>query len=269
MLEASVFDYLIVCASALAVSGLTLFSGFGLGTLLMPVFALFFPLEMAIAATAVVHLANNLFKLSLLGRKADWGVVARFGFPGALLAILGALALGYLSDLPTLVSYAIGSRTFEVKTVKLAVGGLIALFAVFELVPELERRMQFRRKHLPLVGGLSGFLGGLSGHQGALRSAALIRCGFSKEVFIATGVVCAVAVDFSRLATYGMTFFSRHFQMIVHSGGIALVGTATLAAFIGAFIGSRLMKKVTLKVIQWIVGTMLLIIGISLAVGLI
>ena len=35
-------SYLIICTVALAVSGLTLFSGFGLGTLLMPVFALFF-----------------------------------------------------------------------------------------------------------------------------------------------------------------------------------------------------------------------------------
>jgi hypothetical protein len=37
-------------------SALTLFSGFGLGTLLMPVVALFFPLDLAIAMTAMVHL---------------------------------------------------------------------------------------------------------------------------------------------------------------------------------------------------------------------
>jgi hypothetical protein len=35
-------------------SGLTLFSGFGLGTVLMPAFAVFFPVPTAIAATAVV-----------------------------------------------------------------------------------------------------------------------------------------------------------------------------------------------------------------------
>jgi hypothetical protein len=50
-------SYLIICVVAFAVSGLTLFSGFGLGTLLMPAFALFFPV--AVAATAVVHLANE------------------------------------------------------------------------------------------------------------------------------------------------------------------------------------------------------------------
>ena len=83
-------DYLLVCGVALLVSGLTLYSGFGLGTLLMPVFALFFPVSVAVAATAVVHLLNNLFKVVLVGRRADWTVVARFGLPAALAAFVGA-----------------------------------------------------------------------------------------------------------------------------------------------------------------------------------
>ena len=70
-MEVEIVQYIVICAVALAVSGLTLFSGFGLGTLLMPVFAIFFPIEVAIAATAVVHLANNIFKLALLSRHAD------------------------------------------------------------------------------------------------------------------------------------------------------------------------------------------------------
>ncbi len=56
-------DYIVVCLVAVLVSVLTVFSGFGLGTALMPVFALFFPVPVAIAATAAVHLANNIFKV--------------------------------------------------------------------------------------------------------------------------------------------------------------------------------------------------------------
>lgn len=37
--------------------------------------ALFFPVPVGIAATAVVHLANNLFKFGLMSRDADWRVV--------------------------------------------------------------------------------------------------------------------------------------------------------------------------------------------------
>ncbi|MDC3196988.1 TSUP family transporter, partial [Gammaproteobacteria bacterium] len=87
----------IICLAAFIASGLTLFSGFGLGTLLMPVVAVFFPLEVAVAMTAVVHLANNLFKLLLLGRGADARVLLRFGIPAVLFAWIGAALLVDLS----------------------------------------------------------------------------------------------------------------------------------------------------------------------------
>lgn len=80
-------EYIVISVAALFVSLLTLFSGFGLGTVLMPAFALFFPIPVAIAATAVVHLANNIFKVVLTGRHADWGVVIRFAVTAALAAI--------------------------------------------------------------------------------------------------------------------------------------------------------------------------------------
>ena len=49
----------------------------------MLVFALCFPVPLAVAATAVVHVANNLFKFGLMAKQADWQVVARFGIPAA------------------------------------------------------------------------------------------------------------------------------------------------------------------------------------------
>lgn len=83
-------ELLIICIASLLASALTLFSGFGLGTLLMPVVALFFPLELAIAMTAMVHLANNLFKIGLLGRKAEGSVLLKFGLPAIAAAFVGA-----------------------------------------------------------------------------------------------------------------------------------------------------------------------------------
>lgn len=77
-------EFVLICTVALFTSGLTLFSGCGLGTLLMPAFALFFPVPLAIAATAVVHLANNIFKVVLVGKNTNWDVIARFALPGAV-----------------------------------------------------------------------------------------------------------------------------------------------------------------------------------------
>lgn len=85
-------ELVLIGVSALLVSGLTLFSGFGLGTVLMPVFALLFPLPLAIAATAVVHFANNIFKFGLMAKQADWRVVARFSMPASIAALAGQVS---------------------------------------------------------------------------------------------------------------------------------------------------------------------------------
>ncbi len=97
--------YLIICAVALIVSALTLFSGFGLGTLLMPAFAIFFPVEIAIATTAIVHLANNIFKLVLVGKMADFRIVLKFAIPASIMAIAGALLLNYFANIQPICFY--------------------------------------------------------------------------------------------------------------------------------------------------------------------
>ena len=258
-------EYIVVSVVAVLVSAVTLFSGFGLGTVLMPAFALFFPVPIAVAATAVVHLANNLFKVFLVGRKADWDVVRRFALPGALAAILGAAVLNWFAQTPPLFVYRIGSQAHAVTALKLVIGCLIMAFAFFELNPRLSS-MAFDRRYLSLGGLLSGFFGGLSGNQGALRSAFLIKAGLAKEVFIGTGTVSAVIVDVSRLLVYGVTF---HAAGLTEAGSVwGPVTAATLAAFLGSFIGARLVRKMTLRVIQVIVGTMLILVGIGMVTGL-
>ena len=122
-------DYLLICVTAVLVSGVTLFSGFGLGTVLMPVFALFFPVPVAIAATAVVHLANNLFKAVLIGRRTDWAVVLRFGIPAAIAAIAGASLLTAFAGLPAMATYSLNGQSHEVTIVKAVIGLLIVVFA--------------------------------------------------------------------------------------------------------------------------------------------
>lgn len=258
-------SHLLIPLVAFLVAGLTLFSGFGLGTLLMPAFALFFPIPVAVAATAVVHLANNLFKLTLVGRHADRRLVLRFGLPAVVAAFLGAWLLARLSGAAPLTRYTIGAFHAQIEPVGLVIGLLIVAFAVIELHPA-SSRWQVHRRFLPLGGLLSGFFGGLSGNQGAFRSAFLIKAGLSPAGFIATGVVIAVLVDLGRLLVYGLSF------LLVPWGQMRevapLVGLATAAAFIGSFLGARLIGRVTLPLLQRIVATLLIVVGVGLALGL-
>lgn len=259
-------ELVVVCLAALLASGLTLFSGFGLGTILTPVFALFFPIQAAIAMTAVVHLANNLFKIGLVGRDADWRVVGRFGLPAALAAIFGASLLALFAGLPALASYELGGRLHEVTPVKAAIGGLIVGFALLELSPRFAA-LAFPPRWLPLGGLLSGFFGGLSGNQGALRSAFLIKAGLSKEAYVGTGSACTVLVDTVRLLVYGAAFHAGGWA-VLQGDAAGLVIAATLAAFAGAYAGKRLLKKVTLRAVELTVAAMMVLIGAGLATGL-
>lgn len=236
---------IIICLTALAASMLTFFSGFGLGTILLPVMAIFFPIEVAVALTGVVHFLNNLFKLLLVGRHAAWRVVLRFGIPAMVAAFFGARLL------------------FGMSYVKQVVAVLMILFALMEILPQF-KKVQFGLKWMPFGGLLSGFFGGLSGHQGALRSMFLIRAGLSKEAFIATGVVIACAIDVTRLSVYASQFAAhslyREWPLLV---------AATASAFVGAFIGNKLLKKITIDALQASVAVMVAVLAVLLMLGII
>jgi uncharacterized membrane protein YfcA len=254
-------SYLLICTVAFLASGLTFFSGFGLGTLLLPAFALFFSIEQSIAMTAVVHFLNGLFKLVLVWRGIDWRIVLRFGLPAMIAAVLGAWVLTLLSDLRPIVVYQIANREMKITAIKLAIGLLLLFFAAFELIPRL-RDMSFGPRYLSLGGLLSGFFGGLSGMQGALRSAFLVRAGLSKTAYVASGVAIACLIDISRLGVYAQS---------VRGGDalpdLALLTAAVLAAFAGAALGNRFLSKLTVRGIQRIVAAMLFVMAVGMIIG--
>jgi uncharacterized membrane protein YfcA len=259
--------YIAVALTAFFAAGLTLYSGFGLGTLLLPVFALFFPAEMAVVATAMVHGANNVFKVSLLGRHADREVVLKFGVPAIVAAILGAILLGWLAHFDSGVTIEVNEEVFSrITPVKLLIGLLMIGFALFELVPRF-RKLQFERRYLALGGVLSGFFGGLSGHQGALRSAFLAKTGLDTEHFVATNAAIGFLVDLTRISVY-VALFTAAGGSVSEFGGWSLVVTGAASAFCGVLLGKRFLQKVTMTSIQFLVGVLLFGVGLALVTGL-
>ena len=256
-------ETVVICVVAFFTAILTFFSGFGLGTILMPVFALFFPVNISIAFTGVVHFINNLFKMLLVGKKADGAVLLRFGIPAILASLAGAWVLFRITVLPALYQYELGGRIKEVTPLKLTIAILLLIFSLAEVLP-LMRKLQFGGNRLILGGILSGFFGGLAGIQGALRSAFLIKSGLSKEAYIATGVIIASLVDFTRLSVYASRFTSSGL-----SENMALLIFASLSAITGAFAGNLLLKKITLRSIQILVAVMLVFMSVGLGIGII
>jgi len=256
-------EVIVICVVAFLTAILTFFSGFGLGTILMPVFAMFFPIDISIALTGVVHFSNNLFKISLIGKKADKEVLLRFGIPAIIASFAGAWLLLRITKMPSLFDYYLWDKNLEITPVKLVIGLLLIIFSLLEILPSVQK-IQFNRNKLVLGGILSGFFGGLTGIQGAIRSAFLIKSGLTKEAYIATGVVIACLVDFTRLSVYASRF--KEANLGEH---LLLIISATLAAIAGAFIGNKLLKKITLRFIKVVVAIMLFLIAIALGAGII
>jgi len=252
----------LISAVALLASGLTFFSGFGLGTLLLPAFALFVPVEQAVALTAVVHFLNSVYKVVLVGRFIDTKTVLRFGLPAILAAIAGAWVLGLLTAIHPLFEYDALGRHFVVTPVKLAIGLLLIAFALLELIPATSS-LSFAPRWLPVGGLLSGFFGGLSGMQGALRSAFLIRAGLSKEAFVATAAAIACLVDLSRMSIY-----ATRLSAVADSLNLPLLLAAIIAALTGATLGRLFLHKVKFVAVQQIVAVMMLVIAGCLVSGL-
>jgi uncharacterized membrane protein YfcA len=256
-------EMIIICIAAFLTAILTFFSGFGLGTIMLPVFTLFFPVDIAIALTGVVHFANNLFKMALVGKHADKTVLLRFGLPAILASFLGAWLLLKITILPSFFVYGFLGKTFEITPVKLIIALLLIFFSLFEILPSAQK-IQFGRDKLIYGGLLSGFFGGLSGIQGAVRSAFLIKSGLNKEAYIATGVIIASMVDITRLSVYASRFAASN----LHEN-MALLVAATVSAIAGAVLGKKLLKKVTMHSIQLLVAIMLILISFALGLGLI
>lgn len=263
-------EYIIVPLAAFAASSLSFFSGFGLGTLLMPVLALFFPLPAAIAATAVVHGSNNLFKMIMVGESADKELVLKFGVPAILAAFAGAWSLHLFSDLSLgrEYFYLFLGRAAVITPLKVVLALLMLVFAAVDVLPGL-KELRFERRYLPLGGLLSGFFGGLSGHQGALRSAFLVKTDVSSEAFVATNAVIGFMVDVARLCVYAYGVYA-----LGDLGGkdffpLEIVAVSVAASVAGVLLGLKFLHKVTIAVIQGITAAMLAVIALLLGAGLI
>lgn len=255
----------VIAVVAALASALTLYSGFGLGTILLPAFALFFPAPVAVAATGVVHLLNNLFKGTLLRKRADWPMVLKFGVPAIPAAIIGAWLLAWLGDTPRLFEWSAFGRRLGPTGAGLTIGLLMICLAALEL-QRWFHELRAPPGLMPLGGVVTGFFGGLTGQQGAFRSIFLLRSGLSAERFIATGVMIAILVDLSRLTTYAASFTAAGLNPAGREGLLVLVGT--LSAFAGAYVTTRRLDKVTIGSVRYSVATLMLVIGAALAMGI-
>lgn len=256
------YQNIIIATAAFLASSLTFFSGFGLGTIFTPVFALFFPLPVSIGLTAIVHITNNFFKLSITYKDINREVLAKFGFPAIVASAIGAYTLMHIDNNVMVTTLTIMGKNFPIYLLNMILGFLILFFVILDLMPSI-KNLQVDKDKMIFGGVLSGFFGGLSGHQGAFRSIFLIKAGLTKESFIATGIAIACMIDMIRLPIY---YFKG--SLLVNLDNVQVLLIAIVSATSGAYLGSIYFKKTTYESIQLIVSLLLIFIAIFILLGL-
>jgi uncharacterized membrane protein YfcA len=252
---------IIIAIVAFIASLLTFFSGFGLGTLLLPVFALFYNMPTAILLTACVHFLNNLFKFSLVFRFIHWRkglLFLLYAMPASFIGawLLHEIGEGHYTEYHNLI----GPIEILLSPVNTSLGILMVLFGLWELFPHLQK-LDVTAKWFGLFAFLSGLIGGFSGHQGALRTIVLSQAKLDKQAFVATGIFIACLVDLSRIPVY---FQSHEMNKI----SLDVILPAVVPAFLGAWIGNRFLKKIELVWLKWIVGVFLIAMGVLIGIGI-
>ena len=146
-----------------------------------------------------------------MGKNIDKKVLIRFGLPSVIAALIGSYLLVLIDDNIVIFSYYFFDKKIDVILVKFLISILLIIFAIIDLIPQI-KDLHFDKKYLPVGGFLSGFFGGLSGNQGALRSAFLVKHGLEKSVFVATTVAISSLVDITRLSVYSTNFLNLNYS---------------------------------------------------------
>ena len=256
-----IFFFLLISVVSFSASILTFFSGFGLGTLLLPVFSLFMPIELAVLATAIVHILNNALKFILVRNFIDKAVLLSFGISAVFGAFIGAMIQKKIGGSLIVYELELLDTTKRVELLSFVIGILMLVFAVLDLIPIL-KKISFGKGQFTIGGFLSGFFGGLSGHQGALRAAFLAKSNLKAEVFISTSVCLSLLIDATRIPIY----LSSNVRIYDHW---FLIAPACVFAFLGSYFGKKLFTKKKVQNIRVFVAVFLFLMGGAMVVGLV
>ncbi|MDP2735506.1 MAG: sulfite exporter TauE/SafE family protein, partial [bacterium] len=182
------------------------------------------------------------FKGFLWRRSVNWRIVASFASLGVLFSFLGAYLIAYL----------------PAEIVLRSLGVFLVIYSLYSLTGH---RLAFPLKGWVVAGagGLDGFLAGLIGTAGALRTAFLSSFNLQKNEFLGTSFAVAFFVDLTRVATY---WGSGVLEFDLGVWSVILV-----VAVAGSLVGRKLVFKLHRETFYKAVYLALLLAGVKFILG--
>ena len=160
-------------------------SGFGTSTIMVPIALLFLPLPETLLLVGIIHWFGDLWKVILFRHGIRRSLLLYFALPGIITTVFAAyLALILASDGLTNL-----------------IGWFLVIYSLF-LILSPTFAIPPRPVNAILGGALYGFLAGLTGLGGPIRSAFLSALNLKNNVYLATSGMIGISIDTFRLITY-------------------------------------------------------------------
>lgn len=218
-------------------------AGFGSAMILLPVALFFFDFKTALVLVAFMHLFGNLGRITFFFRGLSWRPFIYFGLIGLPCTVFGAMLVTRMDQ----------------KALEAGLGIFLVAYGLFSLLKPTFRMKQTRINMLA-GGAASGFLAGLIGTGGALRSAFLTAYKMPKARYVGTAAALAIVVDGARIPPYlkdGLLSGSYYWMLPV----------LFVLAIAGSYSGKRLVKKIPQRVFSKIVLGCLVLAGTVFIAG--
>lgn len=230
---------LLLAFAGIVAGAIAAISGFGIGSILTPLFAAWLGTKLAVALVSIPHLIGTSLRFAVIRQHVNRHVLWTFGITSAIGGLLGALLHIWLRSV--LLGYVLG---------------VLLVFAGIMGITGLAPRMRFGRGGGWVAGALSGMFGGLVGNQGGIRSAALLGFNLQRDEFVATATAIALLVDGFRMPVYAVLQYRPVFQQW------PLVTIATAGVVAGTLSGKWMLSRIPQDVFRMIVACVILALGI-------
>ena len=224
---------------AIVAGAIAAVAGFGIGSVLTPLLGTVVGVKLAVAMASLPHVVGTALRLWIVRAHIDRRLLLGFGLTSAAGGLAGA-ALQSVAASPVLA----------------VVFAALLLFAGLGGITGYSERLRFDRRGAWIGGALSGFLGGLVGNQGGIRSAAMLGFDVPKEAFVATSTAVALIVDAARVPVYLAT---QGASLGAHAG---LIATSVAGVVAGTLLGTRLLRRVPERIFRRVVGALLVLLGL-------